>query len=102
MVERLLIGAVRMYQVAISSWTPAACRFTPTCSAYAIEAIGRHGAVRGAWLAVKRMGRCHPWGGYGFDPVPLNGREPGGRTSEIEREVRAAGDGLQDPGMITG
>jgi putative membrane protein insertion efficiency factor len=68
--RRILIGVIRVYQTAISPWTPAACRFTPTCSAYAIEAIGTHGAARGGWLAMKRMGRCHPWGGLGIDPVP--------------------------------
>ena len=70
MFGRMLIGLVRFYQTAISSWTPASCRFTPTCSAYAIEAIEKHGSVRGVWLALRRIGRCHPWGGYGFDPVP--------------------------------
>lgn len=70
MFTRGLIGVVRFYQLAISSWTPATCRFQPTCSAYAIEALGRYGAVKGGWLALRRIGRCHPWGGHGFDPVP--------------------------------
>lgn len=70
MVAKILIGAVRLYQLAISSWTPASCRFTPTCSTYAIEAVARHGAAKGAWMALKRIGRCHPWGGHGYDPVP--------------------------------
>ena len=70
MLRRILIGVIRVYQVGISPWTPATCRFTPTCSGYAIEAIGTHGVVRGAWLTMKRMGRCHPWGGFGWDPVP--------------------------------
>ena len=70
MLGRILIGLVRFYQVAISSWTPPSCRFTPTCSAYAIEALREHGAARGTWLAVRRVARCHPWGGFGFDPVP--------------------------------
>ncbi len=76
MLARILIGVVRCYQLAISSWTPASCRFTPSCSAYAIEAIERHGGVRGAWLAARRIGRCHPWGGFGYDPVPA--RREGG------------------------
>jgi putative membrane protein insertion efficiency factor len=67
---RILIGVVRLYQLTISSWTPSSCRFTPSCSAYAIEAIEAHGALRGSWLAARRIGRCHPWGGHGFDPVP--------------------------------
>jgi hypothetical protein len=67
---RILIGAVRAYQLTISSWTPSSCRFTPSCSAYAMEAIETHGALRGAWITLRRLGRCHPWGGYGHDPVP--------------------------------
>lgn len=69
-VSAALIGMVRLYQVGISSWTPASCRFTPTCSSYAIEALERHGARRGSRLALKRLLRCHPWGGQGYDPVP--------------------------------
>ena len=61
---------IRMYQVLISSWTPASCRFSPTCSHYALEALQKHGLFKGGWLAVKRISRCHPWGGQGFDPVP--------------------------------
>jgi len=68
--SNLLIGVVRFYRTAISPWTPAACRYTPTCSAYAQEALERHGAGRGSWLALRRICRCHPWGGHGFDPVP--------------------------------
>jgi uncharacterized protein len=67
---RILIGMVRLYQLTISSWTPSWCRFTPSCSAYAIQAIETHGARRGAWMAALRLGRCHPWGGHGYDPVP--------------------------------
>jgi len=66
----LLRGLIRGYQLLLSPILPAACRFQPTCSAYAIEAIGRHGAVMGGWLAVRRVARCHPWHGGGFDPVP--------------------------------
>jgi putative membrane protein insertion efficiency factor len=67
---RPLIALVRLYQVAISPWLPPSCRYEPSCSTYAIEAVGRHGAGRGSWLALRRLGRCHPWGGRGFDPVP--------------------------------
>jgi len=75
---RILIGLVRGYQLLVSPWTPAACRYTPTCSAYAIEAIERHGALKGGWLALRRIGRCHPWGGFGYDPVPhAHGSERG-------------------------
>jgi putative membrane protein insertion efficiency factor len=72
---RLLIGLVRLYQVAVSPWTPAACRYTPTCSAYAIEALREHGSVRGSWLAVRRLARCHPWGRFGYDPVPARAKD---------------------------
>lgn len=70
MLQRILIGLIRAYQLAISSWTPASCRFHPTCSAYAIEALRSHGSIRGSWLAFRRLLRCHPWGGAGYDPVP--------------------------------
>ena len=68
--KKVLIGLIRWYQRAISPLTPPSCRYTPTCSAYAIEAIGRFGALKGSWLAIKRIVRCHPWGGHGYDPVP--------------------------------
>jgi len=64
------IALIRIYQVVISPWLGAKCRFSPTCSAYAIEAFQKHGIFRGFWLAVKRISRCHPWGGSGYDPVP--------------------------------
>ena len=70
MVARFLLLLIRAYQTAISPMLPAACRYTPSCSAYAAEAIERHGARRGSWLALRRLGRCHPWGGTGHDPVP--------------------------------
>jgi len=69
-VAACLIAPIRFYQLVISPWTGHACRFTPTCSAYAIAAIERHGALRGLWLAVCRIGRCHPWSAGGVDPVP--------------------------------
>ena len=70
MLRRFLIAVVRTYQVVISPWTPAACRYAPTCSSYAIEAIEKHGSGKGGWLALRRIGRCRPWGGSGYDPVP--------------------------------
>jgi putative membrane protein insertion efficiency factor len=66
----LFIGLVRFYQLAISPYFPPRCRYQPTCSAYSIEALQKHGALKGGWLALKRIGRCHPWGGTGYDPVP--------------------------------
>lgn len=66
----LLTGLVRAYQLLISPVLPPSCRFTPSCSAYAVQALARHGAVRGTWLAVTRVCRCHPWNDGGYDPVP--------------------------------
>jgi len=70
MLNRVLIALVRFYQKAISPWTLPSCRYVPTCSSYAVEALQVHGAARGGWLAVRRICRCHPWGGHGYDPVP--------------------------------
>lgn len=70
MLRRLFILPIRFYQGAISPLFPPVCRFTPTCSQYAVEAIMRHGVVKGSWLALRRIARCHPWGGSGYDPVP--------------------------------
>ena len=70
MLRKILIAMIRGYQVGISTWTQPACRFVPTCSEYAIEVIQLHGALRGTWLAVRRIGRCHPWGSFGSDPAP--------------------------------
>ena len=61
---------IRFYQKCNSPLKPPSCRFTPTCSQYAIEAIRKYGPINGCWLAAKRIGRCHPWGGSGYDPVP--------------------------------
>ncbi|MDR3093244.1 MAG: membrane protein insertion efficiency factor YidD [Bacteroidales bacterium] len=69
-IKYLLIGLVKFYQHSISPLTPASCRYTPTCSQYAIEALQKYGALKGGWLALKRILRCHPWGGHGLDPVP--------------------------------
>ena len=61
---------IRLYQIVISPLTPATCRFAPTCSSYSKEALEKHGIVKGSWLAIKRIGSCHPWGRSGYDPVP--------------------------------
>lgn len=66
----LLLLPIRFYQTAISPLTPPSCRFIPTCSEYAKEAITKHGPAKGLWLALRRLLRCHPWGGSGYDPVP--------------------------------
>jgi putative membrane protein insertion efficiency factor len=68
--QHLLIGLIRIYQVALSPFVGNQCRFTLTCSQYAREAVERHGAMRGAWMAIKRVSRCHPWHPGGHDPVP--------------------------------
>ncbi len=69
---RSLVALVRVYQAARSS-RPSPCRYLPTCSVYTVEALEGHGAVRGLWLAARRLVRCQPWGGYGADPVPPAG-----------------------------
>jgi len=66
----LFLGLIRIYQYAISPLLGANCRFTPTCSQYGIEAIRKYGPFKGGWMALKRIGRCHPWGKHGPDPVP--------------------------------
>ncbi len=66
----LLRGLIRSYQLLISPWLAPSCRYAPTCSEYARQAIAAHGAATGSWLAAKRILRCHPWGGAGYDPVP--------------------------------
>jgi putative membrane protein insertion efficiency factor len=66
---RLLMGPVKAYRV-VSTRLPSQCRYHPSCSQYALDALRLHGGRRGTWLAVKRVGRCHPWGGGGLDPVP--------------------------------
>jgi len=61
---------IRFYQVALRPLLPDACRYTPSCSQYATEAVNKYGGLKGGWLALKRIMRCHPWGGHGYDPVP--------------------------------
>ena len=68
--QRVAIGMLRIYQRVVSPMFGPACRFEPSCSDYMLEAIMRHGLVRGAWLGVRRIGRCHPLGESGYDPVP--------------------------------
>lgn len=70
MVARVLIAMVRAYQRFVSPLLPPSCRYVPSCSAYAVEALGRYGALKGSWLAAKRLLRCHPFAPGGYDPVP--------------------------------
>lgn len=69
-IVKLLILPIKFYKYAISPHLPATCRYTPTCSQYAIEALKKHGPLKGLWLTIKRVCRCNPWGGSGYDPVP--------------------------------
>lgn len=72
---RALAAPVRAYRLALSPWVGRHCRYLPTCSAYALEALERHGGLRGGWLALRRIARCHPWGCSGLDPVPDAARD---------------------------
>jgi uncharacterized protein len=84
-VARVFLTVIGFYRKAISPFTPPACRFMPTCSAYAEEAVRRHGAGRGGWLALRRLLRCHPFGGSGYDPVPEDGpRRPGDNDLSVD------------------
>lgn len=76
MIARVLVRLVRAYQ-ALRAGRPSPCRYWPTCSSYAVEAIELHGAARGSWLSARRVARCHPWGGSGVDPVPPPRRPAG-------------------------
>ena len=70
MMARLLILIARFWQIGPSRILPPSCRYAPSCSEYAIRAVRKYGAIKGSWLAGKRLMRCHPWGGSGYDPVP--------------------------------
>ncbi|MEI8296377.1 MAG: membrane protein insertion efficiency factor YidD [Pseudomonadota bacterium] len=78
-------GAILFYRYTLSPLIGPCCRFYPTCSAYALEAIDRHGALRGAWLAARRIGRCHPWHPGGYDPVPA--RQSRARDSDLKSSL---------------
>jgi putative membrane protein insertion efficiency factor len=84
-IRRTLLAAIKLYQLALSPWLGRQCRYLPTCSAYAVESIERFGALRGSWLALKRLGRCHPWGGSGYDPVPEGADALAGANRSEER-----------------
>ncbi len=75
MIKTLMIGLVRCYQRFLSPLLPNVCRYRPTCSEYFIEALQTHGVVKGSWLGIKRILRCHPWGGSGYDPIPPKKQE---------------------------
>lgn len=93
-VARALRALVRAYQT-VRAGRPSPCRYLPSCSAYAVEALEVHGAARGSWLAVRRVCRCHPWGGHGWDPVPEPARPAAGGGAA--RSDRAGSAGVSDP-----
>ena len=68
--KAVVILLIKIYQKVVSPWTPASCRYNPTCSSYSIDAFQKHGLWKGFVLTIKRIGSCHPWGGSGYDPVP--------------------------------
>lgn len=68
--KKLMILIIKIYKYLISPWLPNACRYEPTCSQYGIEALNKYGFIKGLYLLVKRISKCHPWGGHGYDPVP--------------------------------
>ena len=68
--KTVVILLIKIYQKVVSPWTPATCRYNPTCSSYSIDAFQKHGLWKGFVLTIKRIGSCHPWGGSGYDPVP--------------------------------
>jgi putative membrane protein insertion efficiency factor len=74
LIKRILIlpflVLIKLYQWVLSPWIGPKCRYTPTCSHYAVEALQKHGLLKGLWLSIKRISRCHPWGSSGYDPVP--------------------------------
>lgn len=74
MLKKLFILPIRFYQLAISPYLGKNCRYQPTCSHYAIDAINEWGVLKGMWLGLKRIFSCHPWGGHGYDPVPKKGK----------------------------
>ena len=83
MLKKFMLKLVRIYQLVISPLMGPNCRYYPTCSAYAIEAINKHGSIKGGWMATKRIGRCHPFCAGGYDPVPLTEAEKIQRTREM-------------------
>lgn len=81
LLARILSVPVRAYRMVFSPWVGHNCRFQPTCSVYALEALEKHGGIRGGYLAFRRICRCHPWGSSGYDPVPCNAKDKGARSS---------------------
>lgn len=91
LVARSLIAAVRFYQLARGPFVTSKCRFTPSCSVYAEGSVREHGAIKGSWLAARRLARCHPLGGCGFDPVPTRTVPVGAVPAEFRQRAGQAG-----------
>ncbi len=91
----LMMGLIRLYQLVLSPYMGRSCRFDPTCSHYGMEAIRRHGPIWGVWLTVRRISRCHPWGGMGYDPVPDDPRPRWGARIRMSENGRS-GHGTPD------
>lgn len=100
MFRRSALALIRFYQKGISPFTRPSCRFVPTCSAYAHEAIERYGLARGGWLFLRRFARCHPFGGKGYDPVPVRGASES--ASELLRGTDPGRDTLPHDGPEVG
>ncbi len=81
MMRWILVRLLRAYRFAISPMYGQVCRYHPSCSAYALEAVENHGALKGAWLSIRRLGRCHPWASGGYDPVPAGAHDRGDACS---------------------
>jgi putative membrane protein insertion efficiency factor len=84
----VLIGLLRTYRLLISPLYGQVCRYHPSCSAYALDAVTQHGALRGSWLAVRRIGRCHPWAAGGYDPVPTRFTWRATRSTGLTKEMQ--------------
>jgi uncharacterized protein len=84
-VQLLLVGIVKGYRLFLSPWLGSACRFEPTCSVYSIEALETHGAAKGSYLTLKRLGRCHPWCEGGLDPVPAKSAKASKKSQTLEK-----------------
>lgn len=91
--SRVMVRVVRVYQYAAAG-RPSPCRHVPSCSTYAVEALEAHGALRGSWLALRRLGRCHPWGTSGYDPVPEPRRR---RAADTQGSSQRSAIGGQEP-----
>ena len=89
--KRVFLASIKVYQKFLSPFWPSTCRYYPSCSHYTFEAVERYGALKGVWLGMKRLGRCQPWGGSGYDPVPLPASSPGAEARPGAQRPRSRG-----------